>query len=262
MQQEYYFIENGKSTGPYSKEALKVFGIGKETLVWRAGIPDWVKAETLEELSDIFDDNSAFGAYAEHVEEPYFAMINGVRVGPSSVEELISKGLRADTPVWKSGMADWIPASQVADVMNIIERENRKNYSSQQVPPFYGQSAYEQPSPHNNYGMGAGMNGRYGGYSQPGMYNNMNMRPTNWMPWAIVGTIAGFLFSCIGVIFGIIGIVQANKANSAYAVGNDAAGDASNSSAKTMTIISLILAGIGLIVSVSMYKTIMGFASL
>ena len=69
------------------------------------------------------------------------------------------------------------------------------------------------------------------------------------MPWAIVGTIVGALFSCIGMIFGIIGIVKANNANKAYAVGDETGGDMNNSSAKTMTIIALVLAGIGLIVN-------------
>ena len=70
---------------------------------------------------------------------------------------------------------------------------------------------------------------------------------TNWLPWAIVATVAGFFTSCIGAIFGIIGIVQANKANSFYAQGFDAEGDAANSNAKTMTIIGLIFAGIGIL---------------
>ncbi len=72
-------------------------------------------------------------------------------------------------------------------------------------------------------------------------------RPTNWLPWAIVGTIVGFFTSCISAIFGIIGIVQANKANNFYAMGNYEAGDAANSTAKIMTIISLVLIGISII---------------
>lgn len=64
---------------------------------------------------------------------------------------------------------------------------------------------------------------------------------------AIIGTVIGALFSCIGLIFGIIAINSAGKANSAYQMGDYVNGASYNSTAKTMTIISYVLAGIGLI---------------
>lgn len=67
------------------------------------------------------------------------------------------------------------------------------------------------------------------------------------MTAAIIGTIVGALFSCIGLIFGIIGINYAGKANNAYAIGDQINGASFNSTAKTMTIISYVLAGIGLL---------------
>ncbi len=64
---------------------------------------------------------------------------------------------------------------------------------------------------------------------------------TNWLPWAVVATVAAFLLSCIGMIFGIIGIVQANKANTAYQRGDFSIGDSANSTARLMTIIAFVL---------------------
>ena len=58
----------------------------------------------------------------------------------------------------------------------------------------------------------------------------------------------GFFTSCIGAIFGIVGIVQANKANTCYARGLEPEGDAANANAKVMTIIGLVLAALGLLV--------------
>lgn len=55
------------------------------------------------------------------------------------------------------------------------------------------------------------------------------------------------LFSCVGVIFGVIGIVKANKANTYYEAGYDELGDNANSTARTMTILAFVFAGIGLI---------------
>ncbi len=151
---EYFVIINGVQAGPFPKEKLMTAGLQPDSFVWRQGLPDWVKAETLPELADIFMADSAFGGYAR----------------PEG--------------------------------------------------PLYGREP--QPIPH-----------------------------TNWLPWAIVGTIFGALFSCIGMIFGIIGITKANAANRFYNEGFGQNGDMSNSSARTMTIIALVLGGIGFLLAVT-----------
>ena len=75
---------------------------------------------------------------------------------------------------------------------------------------------------------------------------------TNWLNPAIIATVCGFIFSCIGGVFGIVGIIQAGKANDAFMMGYDAVGEQANSLAKTMTIISFVLSGIGLFISLFM----------
>lgn len=163
MNTEYYIIESGERRGPYTFDALRGLGINKDTLVWRQGLVDWVKASELQELA------------------------------PLLVPDM--------------------PGSQ-------------NNYDQQ----TYGYSGYAKP----------GFNPQFGPYKQR----------TNWLPWAIAGTVVGFLFSCIGVIFGIIAIVQANKANEAFAIGNEIGGEQANNTAKTMTIIALAFGGVGLITTV------------
>ncbi|MDE5791623.1 MAG: GYF domain-containing protein [Muribaculaceae bacterium] len=46
----------------------------------------------------------------------YFAMIDGTRRGPYTLEELHSAGVTPDTYVWCKGMADWEKAEEVADI--------------------------------------------------------------------------------------------------------------------------------------------------
>lgn len=46
----------------------------------------------------------------------YFAMIDGERRGPFTLEELHSSGVRPETYVWCKGMADWEKAEDVADI--------------------------------------------------------------------------------------------------------------------------------------------------
>lgn len=54
----YYVVENGKSTGPYDFETMKhMIPTGKltiDTLVWKQGMANWEKAETLPEFNGMF----------------------------------------------------------------------------------------------------------------------------------------------------------------------------------------------------------------
>ncbi len=74
------------------------------------------------------------------------------------------------------------------------------------------------------------------------------------MTWAIVATVAGFFFSCVGGIFGLIAIFQANKANNCYRSGYDQMGDQANSTAELMTIIGLVHSGVGLFGSIYLFS--------
>lgn len=182
---DYFVIINGVQAGPLPKDKLITAGLQPESFVWRQGLPDWVKAESLPELADIFMADSAFGGYArpEETVNPY---------------------------------AGQYPYGQ------------RPPYGGQQ-PPYS-----QHPDPYSIYGR----------EPQP-------IQHTNWLPWAIIGTIFGALFSCIGMIFGIIGITKANAANRFYNEGFEENGNMSNSSARTMTIIALVLGGIGFVLTVT-----------
>lgn len=181
---EYFVIINGVQSGPLSKDRLITAGIQPDSYVWRQGLADWVKADTLPELADIFMGDSAFGGYArpEQSLDPYA----------------------------------------------------RQAHRMPQPP--YGGNGYGNtpPDPYTVYGRA-----------------NEPIPHTNWLPWAIAGTIFGALFSCIGMIFGIIGITKANAANKFYNEGFGQNGDMSNSSARTMTIIALVLGGIGFLLTVT-----------
>lgn len=182
----------------------------------------------------------------------YFIISEGQQAGPFPKEHLKARGVEKDTYVWREGLEGWVPASELPELQDIFEETiiqavPQQPYGQPQQPYRQPQQPYGQPQqpygqPQQPYGQPQPP------YGQPQPYGNP-VPHTNWMPWAIVGTIVGALFSCIGMIFGIIGIVKANNANKAYAVGDETGGDMNNSSAKTMTIIALVLAGIGLIVN-------------
>ena len=210
----YFIISEGQQAGPFPKEHLKARGVEKDTYVWREGLEGWVPASELPELQDIFEET----------------IIQAVPQQPYG---------QPQQPYGQPQQPYGQPQQPY--------RQPQQPYGQPQPPYGQPQQPYGQPQP--PYGQPQQPYGQpQPPYGQPQPYGNP-VPHTNWMPWAIVGTIVGALFSCIGMIFGIIGIVKANNANKAYAVGDETGGDMNNSSAKTMTIIALVLAGIGLIVN-------------
>ena len=174
----------------------------------------------------------------------YFVIINGVQSGPFPKDKLIATGLQPDSFVWRQGLADWVKAESLPELADIFMADSAfGGYARPEEPvnPYAGQYPYGQQPP---YGRRPDPYTIYGRDSQP-------IPHTNWLPWAIVGTIFGAFFSCIGMIFGIIGITKANAANRFYNEGFEQNGDISNSSARTMTIIALVLGGIGLLLTVT-----------
>jgi len=246
MQTQYFLIINEQQAGPFSKEDLASRHITSETLVWRAGLPDWTKASAIPELADITAIETGYEDLGTGEDTRWFAMINDRQTGPYTIETLISMGLTPRTPVWRNGMADWTEAASVPEIMKHFSSTPPPHHGFSQNPgyanpDFNRQNRYEE-NPSNN-GYNNGFNNRYNnnnGWGKP-------QQRINWLPWAIVATIVGFCFSCVGAIFGIIGIVNANKANEFYQTGNDSMGDQANNTAKIMTIIGFVLAGIGLI---------------
>ena len=220
MAEQYYMVVDEKTVGPFSLEEIKLHQrLTPETLVWKPGIDNWIPAREMPEFDMLFRSSSRF-AGNDNFNNP----VNGYPQGDSFQGGGYGPG-HQESPYQDQGAY------------------NQGGYNSNQG--LYNQG----PGSYNGQGI---YNPNQGGY--PG--NQRSSMRTNWLPWAIVATVVGFFTSCIGVIFGIIGIVQANKANTFYAQGMDREGDNANSNAKTMTIIGLVLAGLGLIVLIFYFAAI------
>lgn len=75
--------------------------------------------------------------------------------------------------------------------------------------------------------------------------------PANNMSLAIIGTILGLCSPCcIGLIVGIIGIVQASSVNSKFIAGDYMGAESAAKSAKTMGYIAMGLGVLGLIINI------------
>ena len=53
MKAHYYIEINGKPKGPFTIEELKELTITEESVVWKEGLPNWVKATEIEEINKL-----------------------------------------------------------------------------------------------------------------------------------------------------------------------------------------------------------------
>ncbi len=181
------------------------------------------------------------------MEKEFYIVEGDTRVGPLSISQLSEKGVEPSTLVWTAGMADWARADSIPELASLLANRTRINqnesafgsYAAPQQPP----RPYQQPQ-------------QFGAYNDPNQGGNYVPPATNWKTLAIIATVVGFLVSCIGGIFGVVGIVQANKAEEATRRGDFFTAQNSWSSCKTFCIISFVLTGIGLIFNIFYFTTI------
>ena len=216
---QYYIVVDEKTTGPFSlEELIKHPSLIPDSLVWKPGLDNWVPAKSMPEIASAFSAQNSFNQFQQPVD------VEIVKEEPQ--------------PTHTQQNSDFYRQDSYHDSPSYNQPSNQSFHHNQQQQHHHQHQQHQQH--HQDY--------RYNNpYNQ---YQN-NYRPdfrTNWLPWAIVATVVGFFTSCIGAIFGIIGIVQANKANNLYAQGFDQEADTANSNAKVMTIIGLAFAALGLLV--------------
>lgn len=185
------------------------------------------------------------------MEKEYYIVEGDNRVGPLSLTQLADKGFEPSTLVWTAGMADWARADTVPELASIIanrtkidETESAFGSYAQPQQPNYGQ--YQQPAMGNPYNNG-------GNYSNP---------PVNWKTLAIIATVVGFFFSCIGGFVGIFAITNASKAENAMRYGDNLTAQSAWSTCKTLCIVSFVLSGLGLIVNILTITKVISIATL
>lgn len=198
------------------------------------------------------------------MEYQYYIYVDGCRKGPLPLDALLSEGLSENALVWREGLQEWVSAYDLPEVAVLLPPREIPRPDYPKYPPFGSNPYYDS----NGRTTESSSDQRFRqsspnpGYNDPYFYQRNNLRDngraiphTDWLPWAIVATILGAIFSCIGLILGIFAISQANKANNAYAMGDNFVGDTANSSAKTLTIITFVIAGIGIITTGALFST-------
>jgi hypothetical protein len=81
-------------------------------------------------------------------------------------------------------------------------------------------------------------------------YQAQTQKPQNYLVWAIIGTVVSAisLYCCIGIVPGIIAIVFAAQVDSKWSSGDVQGAYQSANTAKILTIVTCVLAAIGIVV--------------
>ena len=185
------------------------------------------------------------------MEKEYYIVVDDNRVGPLSLSQLSERGIEPSTLVWTAGMADWSRADSLPELAPLLAERTRIDESES----AFGSYARPLDPPANPYGP------RYDAYNpanQGGGYSNPS---GNWKTLAIIATVVGFLFSCIGGIVGIFAITNASKAENAMRYGDNITAQSAWSTCKTLCIVSFVLSGLGLIVNVLSILKVFSVAS-
>ncbi len=122
----------------------------------------------------------------------YWAIVNGVRLGPMGLEELARLSLSPETPVWHPGLADWCAASTIPELRACMEA------NIPPVPPV--PSYFSMQVPQTPY--------------IPEVPRQQQPMPPTYLVWSILT----MLFCCVPT--GIVAIVYSSKVNSRFTSGD------------------------------------------
>lgn len=145
----------------------------------------------------------------------YYAIIDGKRLGPFTIEELEKKPIDRRTLVWHAGLSDWVPASKVRELDEFL-KATPPPMPAPHCPPLPPVNDLESvPDP-----------------------------PKSWLPWAILATIIGAFFYLVGCIPGVVGIYHSVSAQNKYNDGDYRGAKSAENTARAWTITGLCIAGI------------------
>ena len=126
----------------------------------------------------------------------YFALIDGERRGPYTLEELPGAGVMPDTLLWCKGMADWKPADEIGDVCRFYRLRIASLMNPEPEPELPRQpQTVKQELPFGN---------------EP----DTSLPPPNLVPICIIATLLCFW------PLGLVSIYMAAKSRSEWKKGN------------------------------------------
>ena len=173
----------------------------------------------------------------------YYIVENNQQAGPFTLDQLAAKGITPETNVWTDGMSNWTPASQVSELQSLFAPQPQYAPQPQQYTP--------QPEPEPQVSAYQSSESSYSSDNQ-----EFNTPLKDWKMESIILTVISVLCCCgggfftygiascfniIGLVFGILGILEGNKVSQFQNTNYELAKQASEKAGKWVKIGGIIM---------------------
>jgi hypothetical protein len=155
----------------------------------------------------------------------YYIGINGTQQGPFKLQELLSRGLRADSLVWAEGMPDWQRADAVPEVAALFQAP--ASAVAQSAPP---QPSEPAPAPNHFAPVGSEAAPGANASQQHGMLGYQSYAEVPKNGFAVASMVLGIvsypmcIFWYLGAVTAILAIVFGFLARSRISSGQTSVG--------------------------------------
>lgn len=154
----------------------------------------------------------------------YWIIIDRQQAGPFELDSFETIEFGPETPVWHEGLADWTPASEVAELNAILLRRTADNrFGGGDERPDVVVEAVES----ENVKIDTTPRKRDSGAERN--------RPSNYLGWAIAATI----LCCMPL--GVVAIIYSASVNSKFDRGDIAGAEKASDTAQWLIILSIVL---------------------
>lgn len=207
----YYIMQGSQQVGPYPVSQLLSHGLTPTTYVWTEGMEQWLMAQTQPQLQPLFSHSTSRpGTTTPPQIKKYYMAVNNAQQGPYSINELVTKGLTAETLVWTEGMLDWQPAGTIAELQYLLQQGSSTYFAPQER--FASDQSEWVPKPDN--------------------YKTLNV---------VFLVVSICLCNVITLVLSILGMNKAKKSDLAYLAKNSLLAQSEADSARTFAIISAVI---------------------
>ncbi|MDR2447232.1 MAG: DUF4339 domain-containing protein [Treponema sp.] len=149
---KFFILIDGQPSGPLSldsiEQLIKKRQVARSSLVWREGLQQWVAAEVIPELANIFPViPPPPPPQMPHSSVRYYIAVSGYPDGPFTMDELRQKlqsgQIGQRTLVWKEDMPQWAAMNAIPEFISLFTTATpAPDRGAPQTPP---QEAPKQP---------------------------------------------------------------------------------------------------------------------
>ncbi len=180
----------------------------------------------------------------------YWTIIDDRHAGPYSADELIGMGIKPDSPVWTSGLPDWVEASEIEELRIAMEMRDRQAQAPvaapeepaiapEPIPEPVQEYPPRQPEPQPMSGNPCPQEAPRWEWQQEATVPDEPCPPA-YLAWSIIVTIL-----CCQVL-GIAAIICSAQTKQAYGRGNLAKAKKMSEWAQWLIILSIVFGLMGL----------------